>query len=180
MQIIHGACLTSNKDADNFHVRILRNSENKKTFIRVSFTAFQSNCNLLLSKDENRYNNSAFGRRNSKIWKLQLYSNTFLDIFPSVTGESIIRRKKSYYTSFVHHLETQTSLSSLFRCFGSLGDGELQVMVMERIEKSLGCQIISMHWLGSMHFQGIPILLAHFFEKEKSFVVKQWHQAQHF
>ena len=77
--------------------------------------------------------------------KLQLYSNTFLDIFPSVTGESIIRRKKSYYTSFDHHLETQTSLSSLFRCFGSLGDGELQVMVMERIEKSLGCQIMSMH-----------------------------------
>ena len=53
-----GTCLKS-KVADNVHVHIICNNEKKK-FIRVTFTAFQSKCNLVISKDENRYNHSSF------------------------------------------------------------------------------------------------------------------------
>ena len=48
---------------DNFHVRVLQNSKNKnknkkkKTFVRVNLTVFQTNSNLLLSKDEKRCRN---------------------------------------------------------------------------------------------------------------------------
>ena len=51
------------------------------TFIRITFIAFQSKYNLLLRKNGHWYCHSMFWCQNSKIWKFQLYSNTFFDIF---------------------------------------------------------------------------------------------------
>ena len=50
IQIVH----LKIKVYDNFHARVLRNSEKKKKFVRANFAVFQTNYNLLLSKDENR------------------------------------------------------------------------------------------------------------------------------
>ena len=66
----------------------------KKKFIRVTFTAFQSKCNLLFSKDENRYSYCVSWCRNNKIWKFWLYSNTFFDIFPRRGRQKVVLHAK--------------------------------------------------------------------------------------
>ena len=86
--------ILKSKVVDNFHERILRNNENKKKFIRVAFTAFQSICNLLFSKDENRYSYCVSWCRNNKIWKFWLYSNAFFDIFPRRGRQKVVLHAK--------------------------------------------------------------------------------------